>query len=51
MSKEKQVQSASLRDVKLTDKYELNEGMAFMSGLQALARIPQRTATRVVSEF
>lgn len=29
-----------LRDVKLTDKYELNEGMAFMSGLQALARIP-----------
>ena len=40
MSKEKQVQSASLRDVKLTDKYELNEGMAFMSGLQALARIP-----------
>lgn len=29
-----------LRDVKLTDKYELEDGMAFMSGLQALARIP-----------
>lgn len=30
----------TLRDVKLTDKYELNDGIAFMSGLQALARIP-----------
>lgn len=29
-----------LRDVQLTDKYELNDGVAFMSGLQALARIP-----------
>ncbi|MCD8525786.1 MAG: indolepyruvate ferredoxin oxidoreductase family protein [Alphaproteobacteria bacterium] len=29
-----------LRDVKLTDKYELDDGMAFMSGLQALTRIP-----------
>lgn len=29
-----------LRDAKLTDKYELNEGLAYMSGLQALARIP-----------
>jgi indolepyruvate ferredoxin oxidoreductase len=29
-----------LREVALTDKYELNEGIAFMSGLQALARIP-----------
>lgn len=30
----------ALRNAKLTDKYELNEGMAYMSGLQALARIP-----------
>jgi indolepyruvate ferredoxin oxidoreductase len=30
----------TLRDVQLTDKYELNDGVAFMSGLQALARIP-----------
>ncbi|MFN3700710.1 MAG: indolepyruvate ferredoxin oxidoreductase family protein [Alphaproteobacteria bacterium] len=29
-----------LRDVALTDKYELENGMAFMSGLQALTRIP-----------
>jgi indolepyruvate ferredoxin oxidoreductase len=29
-----------LRDVKLTDKYELENGIAFMSGLQALTRIP-----------
>ncbi|MCD8566428.1 MAG: indolepyruvate ferredoxin oxidoreductase family protein [Alphaproteobacteria bacterium] len=29
-----------LRDVKLTDKYELNDGMAYMTGLQALTRIP-----------
>lgn len=36
----------SLRDVQLTDKYELNDGMAFMSGLQALARIPIVMARR-----
>ncbi|MCI5059538.1 MAG: indolepyruvate ferredoxin oxidoreductase family protein [Alphaproteobacteria bacterium] len=29
----------SLRDVSLTDKYELEDGTAFMSGLQALTRI------------
>lgn len=33
-------QQLKLRDVQLTDKYELEDGMAFMSGLQALARIP-----------
>ncbi|HRQ61700.1 MAG TPA: indolepyruvate ferredoxin oxidoreductase family protein, partial [Alphaproteobacteria bacterium] len=29
-----------LRDVKLTDKYDLTDGTAFMTGLQALTRIP-----------
>ena len=33
-------QQLKLRTVQLTDKYELEDGMAFMSGLQALARIP-----------
>ncbi|MFP4313176.1 MAG: indolepyruvate ferredoxin oxidoreductase family protein [Alphaproteobacteria bacterium] len=36
----KKSSALQLRDVKLTDKYELDDGMAFMSGLQALARIP-----------
>ncbi|AEP09225.1 indolepyruvate ferredoxin oxidoreductase family protein [Micavibrio aeruginosavorus] len=30
----------ALRKVSLKDKYELHEGVAYMSGLQALARIP-----------
>jgi indolepyruvate ferredoxin oxidoreductase len=30
----------ALRKVSLKDKYELDEGVAYMSGLQALARIP-----------
>ena len=29
-----------LKDVSLDDKFELEDGQAFMSGLQALARIP-----------
>lgn len=33
-------QNDFLRDVSLKDKYELTDGMAFMSGLQALARLP-----------
>lgn len=32
--------SKDLRDVALTDKYENNDGIAYMSGLQALTRIP-----------
>ena len=34
------VKENTLRDVSLNDKFELTEGAAFMSGLQALARIP-----------
>jgi len=34
------VADIKLRDVSLNDKYELEEGMAYMSGLQALTRIP-----------
>jgi indolepyruvate ferredoxin oxidoreductase len=34
------VKESTLRDVSLNDKFELTEGAAFMSGLQALARIP-----------
>lgn len=30
----------ALRDVSLNDKFELDDGVAYMSGLQALARIP-----------
>jgi len=32
--------ATTLKDVSLTDKFELSEGAAYMSGLQALARIP-----------
>lgn len=32
--------AAALRSVSLTDKYELRDGVSYMSGLQALARIP-----------
>lgn len=32
--------AAALRSVALTDKYELRDGVAYMSGIQALARIP-----------
>lgn len=32
--------STKLRDVTLNDKYDLDDGVAYMSGLQALTRIP-----------
>lgn len=35
-----QVESGKLRKVSLRDKYELEDGIAYMSGIQALVRIP-----------
>ena len=34
------VTTTSLRQVSLKDKFELDEGVAFMSGIQALTRLP-----------
>ena len=32
--------AAALRQVSLKDKFELDEGVAYMSGIQALTRLP-----------
>ena len=39
----------ALRDAKLTDKYELEDGLAYMSGLQALVRIPMAQKQRDIA--